>query len=338
MQFDRWKRREFIITLLGGATAWPLAAPAQRAGRVHRISVVNIIAANDPEASPRVTAFELELRKFGWTMERDLRIDYYWDINDAARRDVVAKQVAESRPDVIVAATTQLVKALQDATRGAVPIVFFLVIDPVGTGLVANLARPGSNLTGFTNFEFSMGSKWLELLKEIAPNLKNVAQLYNPATITGSIEQFYVQILEAAAPAFAVTPATAFVRNVDEIENVLSTLARTPNTGLIVPPDPFTTRHRDLIIRFAAAYRLPAVYCYRYFATAGGLLSYGIDTVDVFRQTASYVDRILKGAKPADLPVQGPTKFELVINLKTAKALGVDVPWFLQQRADEVIE
>jgi putative ABC transport system substrate-binding protein len=305
-------RRRTFITLLGGAAAWPLVARAQQGGRVHRISVVNIIAANDPEASPRVTAFELELRKFGWAMERDLRIDYYWDVSDAARRDVVAKQVAESRPDVIVAATTQLVQALQDATRG-VPIVFVLVIDPVGTGLVANLARPGANLTGFTNFEFSMGSKWLELLKEIAPNLRNVAQLFNPATVAGSMQTFYVQILEAAAPAFAVTPATVLVRNVDEIENVLSTLARTPNTGLIVPPDPFTTRHRDLLIRFAAAYRLPAVYCYRYFATAGGLLSYGIDTIDVFRQTASYVDRILKGAKPADLPVQQPTKFELVL-------------------------
>jgi putative ABC transport system substrate-binding protein len=329
-------RRRNFISLLGGATAWPLAAPAQQAGRVRRISVVNIIAANDPEASPRVTAFELELRKLGWAIERDLRIDYYWDVSDA-RRDVVAKQVAESRPDIIVAATTLVVQALQDATRG-VPIVFVLVLDPVGTGLVANLARPGANLTGFTNFEFSMGSKWLELLKEIAPNLTNVAQLYNPATVPGSMGTVYAQVLEAAAPAFAITPTTILVRSVDEIENVLSTLARAPNSGLIVPPDPFTTRHRDLVIRLAAAYRLPAVYCYRYFAAAGGLISYGIDTIDEVRRTASYVDRILKGAKPADLPVQQPTKFELVINLKTAKALGLEVPWFLQQRADEVIE
>jgi putative ABC transport system substrate-binding protein len=329
-------RRNFI-TLLGGAAVWPRAARAQQAGRVHRVSVVNIIAENDPEASPRVAAFELELRKLGWAMERDLRIDYHWDVSDA-RRNVVAKQVAESRPDVIVAATTLMAQALRDATRGGVPIVFVLVLDPVGTGLVANLARPGANLTGFTNFEFSMGSKWLELLKEIAPNLTNVAQLYNPATVPGSAATFYAQILKAAAPAFAITPTTVLVRNVDEIENVLSTLARAPNTGLIVPPDPFTTRHRDLVIRLVAAYRLPAVYCYRYFATAGGLISYGIDTIDEVRRTASYVHRILKGAKPADLPVQQPTKFELVINLKTAKALGLDVPWFLQQRADEVIE
>jgi putative tryptophan/tyrosine transport system substrate-binding protein len=331
------RRREFITLLGGTAAAWPLAAPAQRAGKVHRISVVNIITANDPEASPRVTAFELELRKLGWATERELRIDYYWDASDVARRGVVANQVAESRPDVIVAATTQLVQALRDTARG-VPIVFVQVIDPVGTGLVANLARPGANLTGFTNFEFAMVSKWLELLKEIVPNLRNVVQLFNPATVPGPALAFFVQTLEAAAPAFAVTPTTAFVKNADEIEGVLSALARTPNTGLMLSPDVFTTRHRDLIIPLVAAYRLPAIYPYRYFATAGGLLSYGMNTIDVFRQAASYVDRILKGAKPADLPVQQPTKFELVINLKTAKALGLDVPWFLQQRADEVIE
>jgi putative ABC transport system substrate-binding protein len=330
------KRRTVIILLGGAAAAWPLAARAQQADRVHRISVVNIIAENDPEASPRVTAFELGLRRFGWATERDLRIDYYWDAGDAARRRVVAKQVAETRPDVVVTAATLATEALRDEARG-VPIVFVQVIDPVGTGLVASLARPGANITGFSNFEFSMAGKWLELLKEIVPNLRTVALLFNPATVPRA-GTFYLQTVEAAASAFAVKSAPAFVRNVGEIEDVLSSFARTPNAGLIAPPDTFTTRHRDLIISLAAAHRLPAVYPYRYFATAGGLLSYGIDTIDVFRQAASYVDRILKGEKPADLPVQQPTKFEFIINLKTARALGLDVPPTLLARADEVIE
>ena len=329
------KRRQFI-TLVGGAAAWPLAAQAQQADKVHRISVVNIIAENDPEASPRVTAFELGLRRLGWATERDLRIDYYWDAGDAARRRVVAKQVAETRPDVVVTAATPATEALRDEARG-VPIVFVQVIDPVGTGLVASLAHPGANITGFSNFEFSMAGKWLELLKEIVPNLRTVALLFNPETVPGA-GTFYVQTVEAAASAFAVKSAPAFVRNVGEIEDVLSSFARTPNAGLIAPPDTFTTRHRDLIISLAAAHRLPAVYPYRYFATAGGLLSYGIDTIDVFRRAASYVDLILKGAKPAALPVQLPTKFELVVNLKTAKALGLTIPEPFLQRADEVIE
>jgi putative ABC transport system substrate-binding protein len=328
----RWE----LLAALGGAAAWPVAVPGQQLDRVRRISVVNIIAATDPEAEPRIAAFELGLRELGWTTERDLRIDYYWDAGDAARRRVVAKQVAEARPDVVVTAATPATQALRDETNG-VPIVFVQVIDPVGTGLVASLARPGANVTGFSNFEFSIGGKWLELLKEIVPNLGTVGLLFNPTTAPGA-GSFYLRSIEAAAPSFAVKSVAISVQNEGNIRDALSTLARDPNVGLIVHPDTFTTRHRDLIISRAAAHRLPAVYPFRYFAMAGGLLSYGNSTTDVFRQAASYVDRILKGTKPADLPVQQPTKYELVINLKTARTLHFEIPSTLLALADEVIE
>jgi putative tryptophan/tyrosine transport system substrate-binding protein len=329
-------RRQFVALLGRSAAAWPLTARAQQADRVRRISVVNIIAENDPEASPRVAAFEAGLRKLGWAIERDVRVDYYWDAGDVARSAVVAKQVAETSPDVVVTAATPATKAIRDAATG-VPIVFVQAVDPVGTGLVASLARPGANVTGFSNFEFSIGGKWLELLKEIMPDLRTVALLFNPMTMPGG-GTFYLQALEAAAPSFAVKSSAASVQSVEDIPNVFSVLAGASNAGLIVLPDTFTTRHRDLIISLAAAHRLPAVYPFRYFATQGGLLAYGIDTTNLFRQAASYVDRILKGAKPADLPVQQPTSYELVINLKTARALDLSISATLLALADEVIE
>jgi putative ABC transport system substrate-binding protein len=330
------RRRQFIA-LVGGAAAWPFAARAQQAKRPRLISMVNVIAETDPEASPRIAAFEKALRELGWATERDLRIDYYWDASDPVRTRAAAKQVIETSPDLIVTVSTPATQALRDEASGIIPIVFVQVFDPVGTGLVASLARPGGNITGFSNFELSMSGKWLELLKGIAPQITRVALLFNPATAPGA-GTFYLRSLEAAAPSFAVESSAAPVRNVEDFQDVLSMVARDPHAGLIIPPDIFTARHRDLIISLVARHRLPAVYPFRFWATAGGLLSYGIDTTDLFRRSASYVDRILKGAKPADLPVQQPTKFELVINLKTAKALGLDVPPMLLARADEVIE
>jgi putative tryptophan/tyrosine transport system substrate-binding protein len=328
------RRRDFMA-LLGGA-AWPLAARAQQTHGMRRISVVNVITATDPDASPRIAAFEVGLRELGWATDRNLRIDYYWNASDAARRGTVAKQAAETKPDVVVTATTPVTEALRDELN-AVPIVFIQVIDPVGTGLVAGLARPGGNITGFTNFEFSMGGKWLEVLKEITPRLKTVALLFNPATAPGAGKLLWGAV-EAAAVSFAVKSIAASVRQAEDIHDVLARLARDQDAGLIIHPDIFTTRNRDLIISLAARHRVPAVYPFRYFVTEGGLVSYGIDAPDLFRRAASYVDRILRGAKPADLPVQQPTKFELVINLKTAKALGLEVPPMLLTRTDEVIE
>jgi putative ABC transport system substrate-binding protein len=329
------RRRKFITLLGGAAAAWPLAARAQEPERVRRISVVNVIAATDPEASPRIAAFEMALRKLGWVIERDLRIYYYWSAGDVARTRDMAKQVVATRPDLIVTVTTPPTQALRDET-GDIPIVFLQVFDPVSTGLVASLARPGGNITGFTNFESSMAGKWLQLLKEIAPHIRRVAVLFNPTTTPGSA--LYLDSIEAASPSFAVKPAAALVRSVEDISDALSELAREPDAGLIVAPDTFTTNNRDLITSLAALHRVPAVYPFRYFATAGGLLSYGIDSTDLFPRSASYVDLILKGTKPADPPVQQPTKFELVINLKTARALGLKIPPTLLALADEVIE
>ena len=330
------KRRQFIA-LLGGAAAWPLAARAQQAERMRRIGVVNVIAETDSEALPRMAAFEMALRELGWVKERDLRIDYYWDNSDPAHTLAAAKEVIKTKPDLVVTVSTPATQALRDEAGGTIPIVFVQVLDPVGTGLVASLARPGGNITGFSNFEFSMSGKWLELLKGIAPHITSVALLFNPATAPGA-GAFYLRSLEAAAPSFAISPIAAPVRNVEDFEEVLSKLARDPHAGLIIPPDIFTARHRDLIISLVARHRLPAAYPFRFWATANGLLSYGIDTTDLFRRSASYVDRILKGAQPAELPVQQPTKFELVINLKTARALGLTVPDKLLATADEVIE
>jgi putative tryptophan/tyrosine transport system substrate-binding protein len=325
-------RREFI-TLLGGAVAaWPLAARAQQAERMRRIAMVNVIAATDPEAAPRITAFEMALGKLGWLKARDLQIDYYWDAKDVAHVRATASQVMATRPDLILTVTTPPTQALR-TEAGDTPIVFLQVFDPVSTGLVASLARPGRNVTGFAIYEPSMASKWAQLLREIAPHIKTATLLFNPTTTPGV--QLYLESLETSSM-FPVTSVP--VRNAGELSAAISELARDPNMGLIIPPDTFMTNNRDLITSLAAQHRVPAVYPFHYFATVGGLLSYGVDSIDLFRRSASYVDLILKGTKPADLPVQLPTKFQLMINLKTAKALGLTVPDKLLALADEVIE
>jgi len=328
------RRRDFIA-LLGSATAgWPLVARAQQGGRGRRIVALMSMAADDPEAQPRVAAFESGLRELGWLDGHNLRVEYRWvSEGDLLRRN--AAELAQMPPDLILATSTPVMAALREQGLG-VPIMFVQVTDPVGNGFVASLARPGGNITGFTNFEFSIGTKWLEALKQIAPRVIRVALIYNPET--ASYADLFQRPVEAAAPAFAVMPITVAARSVAELESAVDAFARTPTGGLLVLPDVTNLIHRDQIIALAARHRLPAVYPYRYYAASGGLLSYGSEQADVFRRAASYVDRILKGTSPGELPVQAPTKYELVINLKTAKALDLEVPPMLIARADEVIE
>jgi putative tryptophan/tyrosine transport system substrate-binding protein len=329
------RRREFV-TLLGGAVAaWPLAARAQQGERVRRIGMLMAYAESDPEAQAFVAAFREGLQRLGWMEGRNVRIDTRWAALDAEATQRFAKELVALQPDLILSQTTPTTAALLQHTR-TVPIVFANISDPVGSGFVASLPQPGRNATGFINLEGSMGGKWLELLKEIAPRVGRVAFVFNPATATYA--EYYLHPFKAAAASLAVEANAAPVHDTSGIETVISRQAREPNGGLIVMPDSFTSFHRAEITLLAARYRLPAVYPHRIFAELGGLLAYGTDRPDLFRRAATYADRILKGAKPADLPVQLPTKFELVINLKTAKTLGLDVPSFLQQRADEVIE
>ena len=327
------KRREFI-TLIGGAAAWPLAARAQQGERIRRIGVLQAISESDPEAHLRKAAFVGGLQKLGWTEGTNVTIDYRWAGDDADRIRLYATEIAGMQPDVIWTSGSLPLLPLKRATR-TVPIVFTQVYDPVGSGFVASLTRPGGNITGFTLGEFSMGGKILEVLKEVAPQVNRVAVILN-------LEQpphvAMWRSIEATAPSFGVRLTPADVQGPAEIERAMEALAREPNGGLIVLPGPITLAHRELITALAARHRLPAAYAFRYFVTGGGLVSYGIDSVDQSRQAAGYVDRILKGEKPGDLPVQQPTKFELVINLKTAKALGLEVPATLLARADEVIE
>ena len=327
-------RREFI-TLLGGATAaWPFAARAQQDG-MRRIGVLVPFPESEPVAQARVAAFREGLQKLGWTEGRNIRIDTRWGALDAEAMQRFAKELVGLQPDLILSQSTPNTAALLQQT-GTIPIVFVQVTDPVGSGFVASISRPGGNVTGFITMEQTMAGKWLELLKEIAPRVNRVALLFNPATAT--FAEFYLNSFKAAAASFAVEAIGAPVRSTSELEPVIAEQVREPNGGLIVMPDIFMTGHRSEITLLAARYRLPAVYPFRYFAEIGGLLSYGNDPVDLVRRAATYADRILKGEKPSELPVQAPVKFELVINLKTAKALGLDVPWILQQRADEVIE
>ena len=326
------KRREFI-TLLGAAAAWPLAARAQQPERVRRIGVLMNIAADDPEAPVRVGAFAQGLQELGWTIGRNLRIEYRWSAGDADRIRGYAAELSALSPDVIIAYGGAHAAAVQQAAP-TVPIVFLSVNDPVAAGLVASLARPGRNATGFTALEYGTSPKWLELLKQIAPGITRAAVL-RPANI-GGVGQ--LGAIQAAAATLGVELSPVGLRDVGEIERSVAAFARGPNGGLIVVASALATVHRELIIALAAKHRLPAVYPFRYFVTAGGLISYGPDLTDQFRRTASYVDRILKGDKPADLPVQTPTKLELAINLKTANALGLEVPPTLLARADEVIE
>jgi putative ABC transport system substrate-binding protein len=325
------RRRQFI-TLLGGAAAWPLAAGAQQTERMRRIGVLMNLAADDSEGQARIMAFVRGLQQSGWTNGHNARIDIRWAPGDAARFQRAAEELLALAPDVILASATPSVRALQQATR-TVPIVFANVGDPVGMGWVESLARPGGNTTGFTNWEYGFGAKWLELLKEIAPRLTRVAVLRDlmigPAQLSA---------IQAVAPSFGVELSPVGVRDANEIERTIATFARSSNAGMIVTASTSALVHRHSIVMLAARHRLPAVYSFRYFATTGGLISYGPDPIDMYRRAASYVDRILKGEKPADLPVQAPTKYELVINLKTAKGLGLTVPDTLLARADEVIE
>jgi putative tryptophan/tyrosine transport system substrate-binding protein len=334
MHFHQWKRRQFI-TLLGGAAAiWPLAARAQQGERMRRIGVLLPAAADDAEYQAWVGAFLQGLALSGWTIGRNVRIDTRWATTNADDIGRHALELAALAPDVILAHGNAAVIALLKATR-TVPIVFPVAGDPVAGGIVDNLARPGGNATGFAQFEFSLSGKWLELLKEITPGVTQVAVLRDPALGTGT-SQFAV--IQAVAPSLRVEVNPVNMRNAGEIEQSVETFARVPNGGLIVTAGGAAQRHRDLIIGLTARHKLPAVYYERFFVAAGGLISYGPDLVDQYRRAAGYVDRILKGEKPADLPVQVPVKYELVINLKTAKALGLDVPDTLLARADEVIE
>ena len=329
------RRREFITLLGGAAVSWPLVARAQQAERVRRIGVLMGFAENNSRAQAHMAAFRDGLQKLGWTEGRNIRIDTRWAAFDAESRQRFAKELIALQPDLILSHSTPTTAELLLQTR-TIPIIFATVTDPVGSGFVANLPRPGGIVTGFTLVEPTMAAKWVELLKEIAPHVNRVAMLFNPATATYA--DYFLKPFKAAALSFAVEAIAAPARDTSELQSVIAAQVREPNGGLIVMPDSFTDANREEITSLAARYHLPAVYAYRFFAERGGLLSYGADLSDNFRRAAEYVDRILKGERPADLPVQAPTKYELVINLKTAKALGLKIPPSLLARADEVIE
>jgi putative ABC transport system substrate-binding protein len=328
------KRREFITLFGGAAAAWPLAARAQQSGGMRRIGFLTSQRADDPVSLAWNAALLQGLQELGWTVGRNLQIDYRWSAADPERKRRYAAELVALAPDVVVVTGDSNTGPLQQATR-TVPIVFVQVPDPVGAGFVASLARPGGNITGFTTTDYGISGKWLELLKQIAPDVMRVAVLRDPS-VPGAIGQ--LGAIQAVAPSLRVESSPIDVRNTDEIERAFAEFAHMPNGGLIVLPNGLSIVHRELIIGLAARHRLPAVYPFRAFAVDGGLIAYGPDYVDQLRRAAGYVDRILKGGKPADLPVQAPTKYELVINLKTAKALGLDVPPTLLATADEVIE
>ena len=325
------RRREFIA-LLGGAAAWPIAASAQQP--VRRIGVLMPLAADDREAPTRIAAFHQGLQQLGWVVGRNVRIEYRWGAGDPDRIRKSVAELIELVPDVILAGGSATLGPLLQATR-AVPTVFVHVPDPVGAGFVDSLARPGGNATGFAIFEYNISGKWLELLKQIAPAVTQAGVIRDPA-ISAGIGQWGA--IQAMAPSVGVEVIPVNVRDAPEIERAITTFARSSNGGLLVTASALAVRHRDLIVTLAARRKLPAVYWERFFVTGGGLISYGPDVVDQFRRAAGYVDRILKGEQPADLPVQTPTKYELAINLKTAKAFGLEVPPSLLARADEVIE
>jgi len=331
------RRREFLA-LLGGIAiaARPGMGRAQHPGRTRRIAILLGVAESDPEAQSRVGALRQELERLGWVDGRNIRIEQRWTGGDAERLRAYTAELVASAPDVIVANPTPIVAALKQATR-TIPIVFALVSDPVSSGFVESWAQPGGNITGFTSFESSMAGKWLQALKQMAPRVTQVTVVFNPETAASGGEIFLRPLEEAASPfGFQVRPAR--VRSAAEIAGLGDPSASGGTTGLLVVPDIFTTNHRDEIIALAARQRLPALYPFRFFVASGGLMSYGIDTLDVFRRAASYVDRILKGAKVGELPVQGPAKFELAINMRTANSLGLTVPPSLLALADEVIE
>jgi putative ABC transport system substrate-binding protein len=328
------RRREFITLLGGAATAWPLAARAQQREHVRHIGVLNTFTADDQEGHRRVAAFLQALQPLGWTIGRNVGIEHRWGTGDPASTQKNAEELAALAPDVILTSGAAGVAPLLQTTR-SVPIVFVLVADPVGAGFVDSLARPGGNATGFLAHEYGFTGKWLELLKEIAPNVTRAAVVRDPA-ITAGIGMFGA--IQSVAPSLGVDLTPVNVRDPGEMERAFTQFARTPNGGLIVTASALAFTHRDLIVSLAARHKLPAVYYARPHVAAGGLAFYGPDILDQYRRAAGYVDRILKGEKPADLPVQAPTKYELVINLKTAKALGIELPASVLARADEVIE
>jgi putative tryptophan/tyrosine transport system substrate-binding protein len=334
MQIDQLRRRDFIALLGGAAAVWPVGAHAQQVGTAPRVGVLFGIAENDPEGRNRIDAFRPGLEKLGWMLGQNLQIESRWAGGDLERLKAHAAELVRLKPDVLVAGATVSLVALQQATRD-IPIVFAQVTDPVSAGFVTSLARPGGNITGFTQHEFAIGVKWLELLKELAPRVKRVALIChadNPASAG------YLTTITPAAPTFGVDLISTGVRNITEIERAIDAIAGTPDGGMIVLPGPAPSTGRDRIIALAEQHRLPAVYPFRYWVVSGGLASYGIDNIELYRLAATYVDRILKGEKAADLPVQHATKFQLVINLKTAKALDLDPPITLLARTDEVIE
>jgi ABC-type uncharacterized transport system substrate-binding protein len=329
------QRREFITLIGGAAAAWPLGVRAQQTDQMKRIGALMPESEGDPESQARVAVFHRRLQELGWTVGHNLRIDYRWAMGDPESTRVDAAELLGLAPDVILAVSSPALATVQKATR-TIPVVFVAVSEPVAQGFVQSLAHLGGNITGFTNLEPTFGGKWLELLKEIAPRVTHVAIMFNPNT--APYAALFSRSVETAAQKFAVELAVAAIHQLADIEAVMSMLAREPGGGLIVLPDPFTTAQGKLIGGLAARFQLPAIYPFRFMLTDGGLASYGVDIPDLFRQAAAYIDGIFRGAKPADLPVQQPTKYELVINLKTAKALGLDIPQTLLARADEVIE
>ena len=328
------RRREFITLLGGAAASWPLAARAQQGGRMRRVGVLQNLASDDPAEQARLMAFGQGLQELGWTIGRNVRIENRWSAGDPDRIRRNTEEMVALAPDVILASGNAGVAPLLQATR-TVPVVFVIVPDPVGAGFVDSLARPGGNATGFIAYEYGLSGKWLEVLKEIAPGVTRAAVIRDPALASGP-GQFAA--IQSIAPSLGVEVSPVNVRDAGEIERAITAFAHSPNGGLIVTGSALVGIHRHLIIALAARHKLPAVYVERTYVAAGGLISYGSDFLDQYRRAASYVDRILKGEKPADLPVQQPTKYELVINLKTAKALGLDIPPTLLARADEVIE
>lgn len=326
-------RRRAFITLLGGAAAWPLAAQAQQQ-RLRRLGVLRALDESDPEVKSWLAAFQEALQRLGWEQGRNIEIEYRSALGDEQRLRTYAAELVGMAPDVLFAAATPALVALNQETR-SLPIVFVQVSDPIGQGFVSSLARPGGNITGFTNFEFSISGKWLETLKTIAPQVTRAAFMFNPKTAPYAAA--FLQQAEATGPAFAIRSIAAPAHDAADIERTVEALAGGSN-GLVVLPDVLNTTHRELIIMLAARHRLPAIYPFRFFAMSGGLISYGVDIAGQWRRAASYTDRILTGARPGDLPIQQPVKYELVINLKTAKALGLEVPPTLLARVDEVVE
>src|SRR5262249_43491133 len=327
---------EFISLIGAAAAGWPFTAHAQEPSRMRRVGVLFAFFDFDPESQARIATFQQELENLGWREGSNIQIEYRWASGDAERFRAFAAELVAARPDVLVAHTSPSAEALARATR-TIPIVFAAVSDPVASGLVVSLSEPGGNATGFTNFDISMGAKWVEFLKDLSPRLARVALLFNPETAPGR-GSTYLQAVEAAARSFGIDSMHATVSNETQIEDSIAMLSRRPNSGLIVMPDVSMTNHRELITALVTKHGLPAIYPFRYFADGGGLISYGVDLSDIFRRTAGYVDKVLRGAMPSSLPVQHPDKFELIINLKTARALHLDVPRILLARANRVIE